>query len=67
MTNTHKYGSVSLRRQTLSKLKDLSSQFSNGRELSIPKTVEKLIDDKICNSQEGNGRITNEETHRQKE
>ena len=60
MTNTHKYGSVSLRRQTLSRLKDLSSQLSNGRELSIPKTVEKLIDDKICNSSESNGRITNE-------
>ena len=64
MTNTHKYGSVSLRRQTLSKLKDLSSQISNGQELSIPKTVEKLVDEKICNSPEDKRRITNENSRR---
>ena len=50
MTNKYKYGSISLRNKTLSKLKDLSSQIVDGEQLSSAKTVEKLINESLNNS-----------------
>ena len=51
MTNKYKYGSISLRNKTLSKLKNLSSQIVNDEQLSSAKTVEKLINDRLNNSE----------------
>ena len=53
MTNKYKYGSISLRNKTLSKLKNLSSQIVNDEQLSSAKTVEKLINDRLNNSESG--------------
>ncbi len=62
MTDKYKYGSISLRHKTLSKLRDLSSKIATGENLSSAKTVEILINEKISNSSDkANGRITNYE------
>ena len=53
MPNKYKYGSISLRNKTLSKLKNLSSQIVNDEQLSSAKTVEKLINDRLNNSESG--------------
>jgi|1_EtaG_2_1085319.scaffolds.fasta_scaffold376666_2 hypothetical protein len=53
MPNKYKYGSISLRNKTLSKLKTLSSQIANDEQLSSAKTVEKLINDRLNNSEKG--------------
>ncbi len=53
MPNKYKYGSISLRNKTLSKLKTLSSQIANDEQLSSAKTVEKLINDRLNNSEGG--------------
>ena len=44
MTCKYNYRSISLRNKTHSKLENLSNIVVKGEKLSIPKTVEKLID-----------------------
>ena len=51
MTDKYKYRSLSLRNKTYSKLENLSNIVVKGEKLSIPKTVEKLIDDRVDNSE----------------
>ena len=50
MTDKYNYRSISLRNKTHSKLQNLSNIVVKGEKLSIPKTVEKLIDDRFSNS-----------------
>ena len=50
MTCKYNYRSISLRNKTHSKLENLSNIVVKGEKLSIPKTVEKLIDDRVGNS-----------------
>ena len=45
MTDKYKYHSISLRYQTMEKIKYLSETLKQGHILSNAKTVEKLIDD----------------------
>jgi len=63
MTDKYNYRSISLRNKTHLKLENLSNIVVKGEKLSIPKTVEKLIDERVDNSEskqlEG---IINEET-----
>ena len=66
MTNKYKYGSISLRNQTLDKLRDLSSKIVKGESLSSAKTVEILIKEKISNSDEPRRITNNEEIKAQK-
>ena len=66
MTNKYKYGSISLRNQTLDKLRDLSSVIVKGERLSSAKTVEILIKEKISNSDEPRRITNNEEIKAQK-
>ena len=51
MTDKYNYRSISLRNKTHSKLEKLSNIVVKGEKLSIPKTVEKLIDDRVDNSE----------------
>ena len=51
MTDKYNYRSISLRNKTHSKLQNLSNIVVKGEKLSIPKTVEKLIDDRVDNSE----------------
>ena len=51
MTCKYNYRSISLRNKTHSKLENLSNIVVKGEKLSIPKTVEKLIDDRVDNSE----------------
>ena len=51
MTDKYNYRSVSLRNKTHAKLEKLSNIVVKGEKLSIPKTVEKLIDDRVDNSE----------------
>ena len=53
MTNPYKYHTVSLRNKTYTKLKNLSNVVVKGEELSSAKTVEKLINDRLNNSEKG--------------
>jgi hypothetical protein len=50
MTDKYNYRSISLRNKTHSKLQNLSNIVVKGEKLSIPKTVEKLIDDRFSDS-----------------
>ena len=51
MTCKYNYRSISLRNKTHSRLENLSNIVVKGEKLSIPKTVEKLIDDRADNSE----------------
>ena len=51
MTCKYNYRSISLRNQTYSKLENLSNIVVEGEKLSMPKTVEKLINDRVDNSE----------------
>ena len=51
MTCKYNYRSISLRNQTYSKLENLSNIVVKGEKLSMPKTVEKLINDRVDNSE----------------
>ena len=51
MTDKYKYRSLSLRNKTYSKLENLSNIVVKGEKLSNAKTVEKLIDDRVDNSE----------------
>ena len=51
MTDPYKYRSISLRNKTYSKLEDLSNIVVKGEKLSNAKTVEKLINDRVNNSE----------------
>ena len=51
MTDKYNYRSISLRNKTHLKLENLSNIVVKGEKLSIPKTVEKLIDDRVDNSE----------------
>ena len=66
MPNKYKYGSISLRNKTLSKLKTLSSQIANDEQLSSAKTVEKLID-WVDNSESKTEGIINAKSQNQQE
>ncbi len=50
MTDPYKYRSISLRNKTYSKLENLSNIVVKGTKLSNAKTVEKLINDRVNNS-----------------
>jgi|10_taG_2_1085330.scaffolds.fasta_scaffold40085_2 hypothetical protein len=63
MTDKYKYGSISLRQNTLEKLRDLSSNIVKGGKLSSAKTVEILIEEKVSNSLDKSERISNGKTH----
>ena len=49
MTDKYNYRSVSLRNKTHAKLEKLSNIVVKGEKLSIPKTVEKMINDGVDN------------------
>jgi len=51
MTDKYNYRSISLRNKTHLKLENLSNIVVKGEKLSIPKTVEKLIDERVDNSE----------------
>ena len=51
MTCKYNYRSISLRNKTYSKLENLSNIVVKGEKLSMPKTVEKLISDRVDNSE----------------
>ena len=51
MTDKYNYRSISLRNKTYSKLENLSSVVVKGEKLSMPKAVEKLINDRVDNSE----------------
>ena len=51
MTCKYNYRSISLRNKTYSKLENLSNIVVKGEKLSMPKTVEKLINDRVDNSE----------------
>ena len=51
MTCKYNYRSISLRNATYSKLENLSNIVVKGEKLSMPKTVEKLINDRVDNSE----------------
>ena len=51
MTCKYNYRSISLRNKTYSKLENLSNIVVKGEKLSMPKTVEKLINDRVNNSE----------------
>jgi len=51
MTDPYKYRSISLRNKTYSKLENLSNIVVKGTKLSNAKTVEKLINDRVDNSE----------------
>ena len=53
MTDKYKYHSISLRYQTMEKIKYLSETLKQGHILSNAKTVEKLIDDSFERQNEG--------------
>ena len=50
MTCKYNYRSISLRNKTHSKLENLSNSIVKGTKLSNAKTVEKLINDRVNNS-----------------
>ncbi len=50
MTCKYNYRSISLRNQTYSKLENLSNIVVKGEKLSMPKTVENIID-RVSNSE----------------
>ena len=51
MTDKYNYRSISLRNKTYSKLENLSNIVVKGEKLSNAKTVEKLINDRVDNSE----------------
>ena len=51
MTDKYKYRSLSLWNKTYSKLENLSNIVVKGEKLSNAKTVEKLIEDRVNNSE----------------
>ena len=51
MTCKYNYRSISLRNKTHSKLENLSNIVVKGEKLSNAKTVEKLIEDRVNNSE----------------
>ena len=51
MTDPYKYRSISLKNKTYSKLENLSNIVVKGTKLSNAKTVEKLINDRVDNSE----------------
>jgi len=51
LTCKYNYRSISLRNKTYSKLENLSNIVVKGEKLSMPKTVEKLINDRVDNSE----------------
>ena len=66
MTCKYNYRSISLRNKTHSKLENLSNIVVKGEKLSIPKTVEKLID-WVDNSESKTEGIINAKTQNQQE
>jgi|ETNmetMinimDraft_33_1059910.scaffolds.fasta_scaffold112019_2 hypothetical protein len=59
MGTPYKYGNISLKNGTYSKLQYLSEVIVPGEPLSKARTVEKLIDSALSNSENNNKRITN--------
>jgi hypothetical protein len=66
MTCKYNYRSISLRNKTHSKLENLSNIVVKGEKLSIPKTVEKLID-WVDNSESKTEGIINAKSQNQQE
>lgn len=66
MTCKYNYRSISLRNKTHSKLENLSNIVVKGEKLSIPKTVEKLID-WVDNSESKTEGIINAKAQNQQE
>ena len=66
MTWKYNYRSISLRNKTHSKLENLSNIVVKGEKLSIPKTVEKLID-WVDNSESKTEGIINAKSQNQQE
>ena len=66
MTCKYNYRSISLRNKTHSKLENLSNIVVKGEKLSIPKTVEKLID-WVDNSESKTAGIINAKSQNQQE
>ena len=66
MTDKYNYRSISLRNKTHSKLENLSNIVVKGEKLSIPKTVEKLID-WVDNSESKTEGIINAKSQNQQE
>ena len=66
MTCKYNYRSISLRNKTHSKLENLSNIVVKGEKLSIPKTVEKLID-WVDNSESKTEGIINDKSQNQQE
>ena len=66
MTCKYNYRSISLRNKTHSKLENLSNIVVKGEKLSIPKTVEKLID-WVDNSESKTEGIINAKSQKQQE
>jgi len=67
MNCKYNYRSISLRNKTHSKLENLSNIVVKGEKLSIPKTVEKLIDDRVDNSDRKTEGIINAKAQNQQE
>ena len=66
MTCKYNYRSICLRNKTHSKLENLSNIVDKGEKLSIPKTVEKLID-WVDNSESKTEGIINAKSQNQQE
>ena len=66
MTCKYNYRSISLRNKTHSKLENLSNIVVKGEKLSIPKTVEKLID-RVDNSESKTEGIINAKSQNHQE
>ena len=67
MTCKYNYRSISLRNKTHSKLENLSNIVVKGEKLSIPKTVEKIINDRVDNSESKTEGIINAKSQNQQE
>ena len=60
MTDKYNYRSISLRNKSYSRLQNLSNIVVKGERLSIPKTIEKIKDDKANNIEKKNRNIRKE-------
>jgi hypothetical protein len=58
MTDKFKYQSISLRTQTVDKIKNLSDKLVHGQKLSNAKTVQKLVIDTFEKLNKGNDNDT---------
>ncbi len=65
LTDPYKYRSISLRNETYSKLENLSDIVVKGTKLSNAKTVEKLINDRLSNSESKPNGLANEKTQQE--